>query len=141
MTLEENKNIVRRYQDAYNTNDLDALDQVLDAHFIGHAPIYPGMPAGLEGAKQAHRTNLALFPDFSVTIEDLVAEGDKVVMRFRAAGTHTGAPLFGIPPSGKHFEFTGMSMFRIANGKIVEHWANEDEMGLLRQLGVQPPMG
>ena len=136
MSLDENKNVVRRYQDLHNANQLEALDEVMAIDFISHAPQYPGTLAGLAGAKQSHRINLAVFPDFKVEIQDLIAEGDQVVMRFKAGGTHTGVPLFDVPPSGRRFDIEGISIFRLVNGKIVEHWAVEDELGIMSQLGL-----
>ena len=138
MSLEENKNIVRRYQEAYDTNNLDLLDEVVAPDLRSTAPTYPGMPSGLELAKQAHKVTLAVFPDFKQAIIELIAEGDRVVMRFRATGSHSGAPLMGMPPSGKKFDIVGISIFRIANGKIAEHWASEDQLGLMQQVGLLP---
>jgi len=133
MSTEENKAVIQRYQEAYNTNNLDALDQLVAADLITHA-LMPGVPPSLEGGKQVHRLTLAAMPDFQTAIEDLVAEGDKVVMRFTATGTFKN-DFMGLPPTGKLIKFTGISIFRLAGGKIVEHWAQEDELGLMRQLG------
>ena len=139
MSLEENKQLVRRYQDIYNRNDLDALTQVLADNLLTPR-IMAGVPSGLEGAKAAHRIMLKGFPDFQTTIEDLVAEGDKVAARISMRGTHTG-DFVGIPPTGKRVEFTGMYVVRIENGKIAEHWGEEDSISLLSQLGVRPQAG
>lgn len=133
MSLEENKAIVRRYQEIYNSNNLQVLSEVLDENFL--APrMMPGMPPGLEGAKQIHQATLLGMPDWHTEIEDLIAEGDKVVARITMTGTHTG-DFFGIPATGKRVSFTGIYIARIANGKIVEHWGEEDSLGLLQQLG------
>jgi steroid delta-isomerase-like uncharacterized protein len=136
MSIEENKNIVRRYQQAYNNNDLDELDEIM-AFDVLTPKIMPGVPAGLEGAKAVHRTTLVGMPDFHTEIDELVAEGDKVAARITMTGTHTG-DFFGIPATGKRVEFTGMYMVRIAGGQIVEHWGEEDGVSLLQQLGVIP---
>lgn len=136
MSIEENKTIVRRYQEAYNSNNLDDLDELVAADLITHA-LMPGMPPSLEGGKQIHRMTVAAIPDFHTAIEDLLAEGDKVVMRFTATGTFKNEFL-GLPPTGKLIKFTGISIFRLAGGKIVEHWGQEDELGLMRQLGAIP---
>ena len=133
MSVEANKEIVRRYQEAYNANNLDALvDLVAEAVLMPKS--LPGFPAGLEGAKAIHRTTLTGMPDFHTKIEDLIGEGDLVAARIRMTGTHTGE-FFGIPPTGKHVDVTGMYFARIAGGKIVEHWGEEDGLSLLRQLG------
>ena len=133
MSAEENKNIVRRYQDAYNTNNLDLLDAIV-APDLFSPKIVPGLPAGLEGAKAVHQKSLIGMPDLHTEIEDLIAEDDKVVARISMTGTHTG-DFFGMPATGKHVKFTGIYIARIENGKIVEHWGEEDSISLLQQLG------
>jgi steroid delta-isomerase-like uncharacterized protein len=134
MSTEENKALVRRYQEAHNNNDLDALNAIVAADLIAHS-LMPGVPNGLEGGKMVHQIAVASFPDFHATIEDLIAEGDKVVARLTFTGTHTGSPFMGIPASGRSFAFSATSIFRIAEGKIVEHWGEEDSVGWLQQLG------
>lgn len=134
MSIEENKNIVRRYQEIYNHNDLDFLNEVLSEDLLT-PNIMPGIPPGLEGAKAAHRIMLAGFPDYQTIIEDIISEGDKVVARIKMTGTHTGE-FMSIPPTGKRISFTGIYIVRIVNGKIVEHWGEEDSVSLLQQLGV-----
>jgi len=81
---------------------------------------------------------MAAMPDYNVSIDDLIAEGDRVAARFTMRGTHTGADFLGLPASGRKINVTGISIFRIADGKIAEHWANEDALGLLQQLGAMP---
>src|SRR6187431_847044 len=134
MSIEENKAIVRRYQEIYNSNDLDRLTEVLSEDLLT-PKIMPGIPTGIEGAKAAHRIMLAGFPDYQTIIDDLVAEGDKVAARITMSGTHTGS-FMGIPGTGKHVSFTGMYIARIVDGKIVEHWGEEDGVSLLQQLAV-----
>jgi len=134
MSLEENKEIVRRYQEIYNHNDLDALGEVVSEDLLT-PKIMPGIPTGIEGAKAAHRIMLAGFPDYQTTIDDLFAEGDKVAARITMSGTNTGS-FMGISPTGKSVSFTGIYIARLANGKIVEHWGEEDGVSLLQQLGV-----
>ena len=137
MSTEQNKAIVRLYQEAYNTNNLDALLEVVAPDFVSHS-LAPGLPPGLQGGNLMHQMTVAAMPDYQVTIEDLIAEGDKVVARFTMTGTHTGAEFLGLPPSGRKINVTGISIFRVADGKIVEHLANEDALGLLQQLGAMP---
>jgi len=134
MSLEENKQIVRRYQEIYNSNNLDALSEVLSED-LRTPKIMSGIPTGIEGAKAAHRIMLAGFPDYQTMIDDLIAEDDKVVARITMDGTNTGS-FMGMPPTGKHVSFTGIYVARIANGKIVEHWGEEDGVSLLQQLGM-----
>ena len=133
MSIEENKKIVRRYQEIYNSNDLDALSEVVSEDLLT-PKIMSGIPTGIEGAKAAHRIMLAGFPDYQTVIDDLIAEGDKVVARITMSGTNTGS-FMGMPPTGKHVSFTGIYVARIANGKILEHWGEEDGVSLLQQLG------
>ncbi|HZM21287.1 MAG TPA: ester cyclase [Anaerolineales bacterium] len=133
MSLEENKDIVRRYQEAYNTKDFEALAEVLAADVIT-PNIISGMPPGIEGAKAVHQKTLRGMPDYYTTIEDLIAEGDKVVARVTMTGTHTGN-FYGIAPTGRRVNLTSIYIVRIANGKIVEHWGEEDGVAVLKQLG------
>ncbi len=95
---------------------------------------------GLEAVKQFVSLFLAAFPDGRFTVEDMVAEGDKVVARHTFRGTHQGN-FMGIPPTGKQVTATGMSMGRAVNGKGVKVWVNGDDLGLLQQLGVVPTLG
>ena len=133
MSVEENKKIVRRYQEIYNSNDLDELGEVVSEDLITPR-IMPGIPTGIEGAKAAHRIMLAGFPDYQTVIEDLFAEGDRVAARITMSGTNTGS-FMGIPATGKRVSFTGIYIARISDGKIVEHWGEEDSVSLLQQLG------
>jgi predicted ester cyclase len=134
MSIEENKSIVRRYQEIYNSNALDRLTEVVSVDLLT-PNILPGIPPGLEGAKAAHRMMLAGFPDYQTIIEDMIAEGDKVAARIKMTGTHNGE-FMGVPPTDRRISFTGIYIARIANSKIVEHWGEEDGVSLLQQLGV-----
>jgi len=136
---EANKTIIRRYREAHNQNNMGALDDIVAADLISHSHL-PNVPTGREGGKMVHQASLAAFPDGKTTTNDLIAEGDKVMERFTFAGTHKGE-FMGIPATGRAITVTGMSIFRIADGKIVEHWGENDGMGLLMQLGVLPAPG
>jgi steroid delta-isomerase-like uncharacterized protein len=133
MSIEENKNIVRRYQEIYNSNDLESLGEVVAENLIT-PKIMPGMPPGLEGAKRVHEITLMGMPDWSTAIDDLIAEGDKVVARITMTGTHTG-DFWGMPATGNAVNFTGIYIVRIKDGKIAEHWGEEDGISLMQQLG------
>lgn len=139
MSIEENKNIVRRYQEIYNSNDLDALTDVVSDDLLTPR-IMPGVGEGLEGGKKVHMTTLIGMPDWHTAIDDLIGEDDKVVARITMSGTHTG-DFYGIPATGRRVEFTGIYIVRISNGKIIEHWGEEDTVSLLTQLGVMPKIG
>ncbi len=139
MSAEANKALISRYQEIYNSDKLDELSDIISPNLNSHTML-PGLPGGVEGAKMSHNFVKGAFPDNHITTDDLVADDDKVVQRFTARGTHLG-DFIGIPATGKKFEITGISIFRIADGKIVEHWANMDSMGLMQQLGVMPTPG
>ena len=111
----------------------EAVDQFVAPEMIDHS----GRGSGKDGVQQGVRLFASAFPDWHTTIEDLIAEGDKVVMRGVASGTHRGV-FMGIPPTGKRVTVPGIHIMRIKDGKIVEHWAHGDYMGMMRQLGVIP---
>jgi predicted ester cyclase len=138
MSTEDNKSIVRHFYEEFNQKNLAVIDEFIDPHFVDHSPP-PGVPADIEGAKQQFGIFQA-FPDLQLTVEDLIAEGDKVVARLTIQGTHQGT-FMGLPPTGKHVMFTAIDINRIAGGKSVEHWNTSDILGLLQQLGVVPSMG
>jgi predicted ester cyclase len=129
VSVEENKAVVRREQEELwnHTGNLDAAEEIF-------APDY------VEAAKQEAADFRRGFPEVRSTIEDLVAEGDKVAARWMARATHQGEYM-GIPPTGKEVEFTGISVYRIEGGKIAESWTVEDEFGLMRQIGAVPEPG
>jgi steroid delta-isomerase-like uncharacterized protein len=138
MSVEENKAIVRRVEEAWNAGDLDALDALFAPDFVSHAAA-PGVPPNLESAKMAHTMSMQAFPDRHTSVEDLIGEGDQVVVRVRMTGTNTGGlPWFGIPANGNKVDVQWISTYRLANGKIVEHSALMDLMGIMQQLGAIP---
>jgi len=138
MSIEQNKEIVRRYRQAHTINNLDELDEIIAENLIPHN-LLSDLPSNLEGAKMAHQTVLASFPDYMTTTEgELIAENDRVVERWTCTGTFTGAPYQGTPANGMSFSVTGISIYRLADGKIVEHWAEADFLGASQQLGTIP---
>jgi len=138
MSAEENKAIVRRsFEDLLNQGDRNVADEVYAPDFLGHDPAMPEEMRGPEDAKQFVSFYRSAFPDIHVTIEDQVAEGDRVVTRFTTRGTHQGE-LMGIPPSGKRVEMSGMTMNRVSGGKIAEEWDNYDALGMMQQIGAIP---
>jgi steroid delta-isomerase-like uncharacterized protein len=114
---------------------LRSADELLASDFAGHSSM--AETRGPDEAKQFFASLRAAFPDIHFTIEDQIAERDKVVTRWSARATHTG-DFRGIPPTGKQGHVTGITINRVANGKIVEGWTNLDELGLMQQLGVIP---
>jgi steroid delta-isomerase-like uncharacterized protein len=138
MSTEDNKALVRRAYDAYNQRNWAAYYELFTPDCVGH---YASMTIpGLEAYKQFLSMYLTAFPDLHVTLEDIIAEGDIVVVRQTGHGIHQG-DLMGIPPTGKQVTVTGINIARFANGKAVELWGNSDDLGLLQQLGVVPTMG
>ena len=140
MSTETNKASVRRfYEEVFNKRNRAAIDEFIDPNQVDHdAP--PGTLGGLKGAKQTLTMYLTAFPDLHFTVEDIIAEGDRVVARLAVRGTQQGA-FMGIPPTGKQATSTAIDINRFAGGKSVEHWLNMDTLGLLQQLGVIPAPG
>jgi steroid delta-isomerase-like uncharacterized protein len=133
---EQNKTLARRwFEDLYSRGDLDAANEILSAGFVDH--LTHGDERGLEELKRYITMYRTAFPDIHDTVEQLVAEGDKVVVRWTSRGTHQGE-FMGVAPTGRHVTFTGMRLFRIAENKIAESWVNIDERGLQEQLGTAP---
>jgi len=135
MSLETNKALVRRHsEEAFNQHHLAVLDETIAEDYVDHTNP-PGWPAGREGHRQILALYFAAFPDFPYDIEHEVAEGDLVVVRGSYTGTHVGE-FFGIAPTGVRITSTGTHLWRIANNQIAEHWCNNDDLGVMRQLGV-----
>jgi predicted ester cyclase len=140
MSAQENKAIVRRlYEEAISQNKPEVFDEIMSADIIDHAP-FPEQAPGLEGFKGVFAMMLSAFPDYQSTVEDQIAEGDKVVTRFSSQGTHQGEFL-GIAPTGNRVRVTGIDIDRVEQGKIVEHWSEADLLGMMQQLGVIPEPG
>lgn len=136
MSTEQNKAIANRVVEAINQKHLAVFDERVAADAIEHAAP-PGMPPTLDSAKQVLGMMLAAFPDFKYTVEYTVAEGDKVAQRLTGHGTMHGEFL-GMKPTGKHAMWTETHISRFANGKIVEHWASVDQVGMMQQFGLMP---
>ena len=137
MSVEENKAIFRRIvEEGFNKGNLAIVDELVATDHVNHTDNVHGP----EEYKQFITMYRTAFPDLHMTIEDQIAEGDKVVNRWTSRGTHKG-DLMGIPPTGKQTTVTGMYVARIIGGKIVEEWGNFDALGMMQQLGVVPPPG
>jgi predicted ester cyclase len=121
-------------QEAFTSGDLSAVDRYLDPAFVNHDPPVPGAPTGPEGMRYAAEMFRAACPDWHSDLEQLVEEGDVVVERFTARGTHRGE-LMGVAGTGRPLELKGINIFRIRDGRIVERWGRLDEKGLAEQLG------
>jgi predicted ester cyclase len=137
MSLEHNKAIVRNYTELTNAKDLEGAFAHVSPDFVDHA-VRPGMPQGIAGTRLLFNMLFTAFPDLHATIEDIIAEGDKVVDRMICEGTHQGF-FMGAPPTGKRVKWSFIDINRIVDGKIVEHWVETGQMDLLQQLGLVPP--
>jgi steroid delta-isomerase-like uncharacterized protein len=139
--LERNKEIIRTLaEDVIARGDLERVADIFAPTYAPHDPSNPSRRGGVEGAREFIAMLHAGMSDVRYSIEDLTAEGDRVVYRWTLQGTHTGV-FMGVPPSGRTIRVTGMDMFRLVNGKIVESWASADALGMLQQLGVLPAPG
>ncbi len=140
MSTEENKALVRRWgEEVWGKGNLAAIDELLAADIVFNYPP-PGVAPNREAYKQTVTMYHVALPDIQYTVEDMIAEGDKVAVRWTGRGTQKGE-FMGIAPTGKQVTITGNSILRIAGGKIVEEWTEEDILGVLQQLGVFPPPG
>jgi len=137
---EANEALSRRWAEAvWNRGDFGAIDELLAPDFVAH---YPGFPTTDRASyKEWAEMEFRVFEDIRCTIDDLVAEEDRVALRWTWQGTHSGGDYLGIPPTGKRVTMSGMTFFRMKDGKIVEEWGVSDELGKLRLLGAAPSPG
>lgn len=135
MTVEQNKEIARRYLlDVWGEWDFEAEKELVAEDLVDHNAV-PELPPGREGHHQFLVVCQSAFPEFDVTIDELIAEGDKVAYQWTAKGTHEGE-FMGVPPTGNEVTITGSDIVRIEDGKIAETWHVEDNLGLMQQLGL-----
>ncbi len=137
--MSEAKDVVRRLEEAWAANDLATVDELLAPDLVSHdAP--PGMPPGREGAKAAHQMAMTSFPDRQMTIHEVIGDGDRVAVRTTVRGTNTGGvPWLGVPANGTQMDIESISIYRVENGRAVEHWGQNDVGRLMMQLGAAPP--
>lgn len=142
MSIEQNKAVARRFWEMYSSGaDLDSIvNELLAPNLVVHEAGAPTPEMNVADYKQFGALYRAAFPDMHMTIEDQVAEGDRVVSRVAFRGIHTGE-LMGIPPTGKQVRTSNIVIDRIVDGKIMERWSVGDNLGLLQQLGVIPAPG
>lgn len=130
-----NKTTARRViEEVMNAGNLAALDELADETVVDHT-LPPDLPPGRQGVKESIAMFRTAFPDLRCTIEDMIADGDKVATRYHVTGTHQSA-FMGIPATGRKITTTGIDIMRFQDGKVVERWAVEDNLSLLQQLGV-----
>ena len=138
MSTEQNKALVRQLvEEIFNRGNIGRADEFLAPDFVEREELPPGIPRDREGVKQLTTMLRSAFPDFKATIDDIVAEGDKVVIRQTWSGTQKGE-FMGMPPTGKSISFGVIDIIRAANGKFVEHWGVMDSMLMMQQLGAMP---
>lgn len=136
----DTKAIARRFlEEAFNSGNLDVVDELVAPEFVNHDAALPEPGVGIEAAKASITGYREAFPDLRLTIEQQLAEGEYVATRWSARGTHQGN-LMGMAPTGKQATVTGITIDRIVDGRFVESWTNWDTLGLMQQLGVIPAL-
>ena len=141
MAAEQNKALVVRFvEELFNRGNMGIVGEIFAPDFIEREQLPPGIPSGREGVKVLTTMLRSAFPDFKATIDDILAEGDKVVIRMTWSGTQKGE-FMGIPASGKRISIGVIDIIRITNGKVVEHWGQMDSMSMMQQLGAIPAPG
>lgn len=141
MSEEKNKALVRRFvEEIFNRGNMSVADELVAPDFVEHEELPPGIPSDREGVKQLTTMMRSAFPDFKATIDDIIAAGNKVVIRMTWTGTQKGE-FMGIAPTGKSVSVGVIDIIRIADGKFVEHWGQMDSMGMMQQLGAIPEPG
>jgi len=137
---ELNKNVVRRlFEEVWNKGNLPVADELFSPNYARHDSSTPDVGRGPESEKKRATLYRTAFPDLRLTVEDIIAEGETVMARWSCRGTHKG-DLSGIAPTGKQFTISGITVGRLANGKIAESYVNWDALGLMQQLGVVPQL-
>ena len=140
VSAEESKATMRRYLDVFEQGNIELLDELLAPDYVNRTPATPDLPTGPEGVKGVVSMFRSAMPDLRVAVEDMIAEGDKVATRYTLEGTHEGE-LFGVPPTGRRLSIKSMTVERVSDGKIREHWRVTDNLEMMQQLGVVPEAG
>ena len=136
MKLEKNKAIARRFSQVWGTGDLEIVDELASPELTVRFPVFPHGIKGIPAFKEMLTRLRSAFVNADIQIEDEIAEGDKVVLRWSFSATHQGEFTPGIRPTGKRLKWTGISIYRIVDGKVVEERGEENYLGILRQLGL-----
>lgn len=140
MSAENNRALAQRfYDEVVNEGNLDLIDELVAEDFVDHEG-FPGIPnTGPEAVRAVFSMFLAAFPDLQMTVDDMIAEGDKIVARVTMSGTHRG-DLMGIPPTNKGFKVQAIDIAEIHDGKLTAHWGVTDQVAMMEQLGLAPEM-
>lgn len=137
MSAEQNKAAALRFwEEGFGKGNLGIVDELMTASPVDHTP-FPGVPAGREGYKQTMSMIRAAFPDMTIRTDETIADGDRVVLRWTARGSHRG-DFMGVPASGKPFEISGISILLMEGGKVAGDWTQWDALGLMTQIGAIP---
>ena len=136
--MTEGEAIIRRLvNELWGQRNPKVLDELIAPDFVMHDPSVPDIPKGPEGARLYYHMFVDGFPDIQVTNDKVIASGEYITALWTARGTHDGEAL-GIPPTGRQITITGLALYRVVNGQIVEEWVHADIVGLLKQLGAIP---
>jgi steroid delta-isomerase-like uncharacterized protein len=140
-SAEENKALARRwFEDLFNAGNLEVADEITAPDHVNHDPTLPDIPTGPEGQKQVVNLYRGAFTNAHISVEEQLAEGDRVVTRWTSSGTHQGE-FMGVAPSGNQVRITGITINRVSGGKIEESWTNYDALGMMQQIGAIPEPG
>jgi steroid delta-isomerase-like uncharacterized protein len=135
VSVEENKAVARRwFEDLFNAGNLEVADEITASDHVNHDPTLPDIPTGPEGQKQVVNLYRGAFTNAHISVEDQLAEGDRVATRWTGSGTHQGE-LMGVAPTGNQVTITGITINRVSGGKIAESWTNYDALGMMQQIG------
>jgi len=137
MSIQENKSIARRFIQIWGKGNLDVIDELAARTISVRYPVMPQVIEGSEAFRKAMESFRSAFPDSDLQIDEVIAEDDKVVVSWSFSGTHQSS-LLGIPATGKKARWTGITIYKIVNGKVVEEKGEEDFLGFLRQIGLAP---
>jgi len=137
MMAENSKGIVRQFWGVWNEDNIGLVDELLAPDYVNHSPGILDQPEGPEGVRAVVAMFRSGMPDLRVVIEDMIAEGDKVAARYTLEGTHE-RELFGVPPTGQQLSIKSISVERVSDGKIQDHWRITDSLDMMQQLGVIP---
>lgn len=141
MSSEKHETLFRRFfEELWDQHHMEIIDELVAENHVDHTAGSPPLPAGPEGVKQFASIYFTAFPDIRSSVEEIFADGERVVVRWKAWGTHAGH-LLSIAPTNKPVTITGITIAHFANGQIVEQWTNFDNLGLLQQVGVVPALG
>jgi len=137
MSAEENKDVVRRFWGVWEDGNIGLVDELLAPDYVNHSPGMPDQPTGPEGVKAVVSMFRTGMPDLRIVIDDMIAEGHKVAVRYTIEGTHEGH-LFGVPPTGQRVRIESFTVERVSDGRIREHWRVTDTLDMMQQLGAIP---